>query len=64
MALDFIGHIGRTLNEDGELEDLVPEMTKYVIEGTKALFSKKVIYPAVLGFFQVQKLFYFEYLLD
>ena len=36
MALDFIRHIGRTLNEDGELEDLVPEVTKYVMEGTQA----------------------------
>ena len=35
MALDFIRHIERTLNEDGELEDLVPEVTKYVMEGTQ-----------------------------
>ena len=36
VALDFIRHIGRSLDEDGELEDLVPEVTKYVMEGTQA----------------------------
>ena len=31
VALDFICYIGRKLNKDGELEDVVPEMTKYVM---------------------------------
>ena len=44
VALDFIRHIGTSLDEDGELEDLVPEVTKYVMEGTQALFRKKSIY--------------------
>ena len=35
VALDFILYVGGTLNEDGELEDLVSEMTKYVMEGTQ-----------------------------